>query len=65
MKIGDKETNHFIANTLNSLPWRNNGVWIGLHDNTREMKFEWVTENACEYIFVYMCAFELIKWHFL
>lgn len=41
VKIGDSETNAFIVRTLNGLWWRNNGVWIGLHDTYREMQFQW------------------------
>lgn len=41
VKIDDSATNEFIINSLNGLWWRNDGVWIGLHDTISEMNFQW------------------------
>jgi len=41
--IDDPDTNRFIVDTLNSLPWTNNGLWIGLHDRSSELDWTWVT----------------------
>lgn len=41
VKINDPQTNEFIVETLNGLWWRNNGVWIGLHDSVSEMRWQW------------------------
>ena len=48
MTVNDARTNRFLIDTLNGLPWSNKGVWIGLHDRDREMRFEWSTESDCE-----------------
>jgi len=45
LTIENEETQNFIKSSLNSLPWTNNGVWIGLHDKTAEMSFEWATKQ--------------------
>ena len=49
MTINDARTNRFVIDSLNNLPWSNKGVWIGLHDRDRELRFEWSTESDCEY----------------
>jgi hypothetical protein len=44
--VNDPDTNDFIVWTLNNLPWRNRGLWIGLHDRNGEMDWEWVTDHT-------------------
>ena len=48
VKIDDAETNRFVVTTLNSLWWRNNGVWIGLHDQHVELHWQWISSTRCE-----------------
>nr|UCK81464.1 C-type lectin domain-containing receptor 1 [Arenicola marina] len=45
LKLDDRPTIDFIRTILNSLAWRNNGVWTGLHDNHYEGHWQWVTTN--------------------
>lgn len=45
LTIPDANTNFFITDKLNRLPWKNRGVWIGLHDRDDEMVWEWSTES--------------------
>jgi len=46
IKVDDPHTNNFIVRSLNNLPWRNKGVWIGLHDRDHEHHWEWITESG-------------------
>ena len=55
MKIDDAETNDFIVRSLNELWWRNNGVWIGLHDLHGEMHFQWAGVKPCQSYLVSVC----------
>ena len=50
VKIDDANTNHFIVQTLNSLWWRNNGVWIGLNDRNVEMNWQWIGTLPCKFL---------------
>ena len=48
VKINDAETNEFVVTSLNGLWWRNNGVWIGLHDRHSELRWQWIGSTRCE-----------------
>lgn len=40
-KVDDPDTNRFVIASLNSLWWRNSGIWIGLHDTKSELQWHW------------------------
>ena len=41
VSIPDSATNEFLVDSVNSLPWDNNGIWIGLNDITNEQDWRW------------------------
>jgi hypothetical protein len=45
IQIMNQETQNWVVNTLNTLHWNTNGVWIGAHARNNETNWRWVTGN--------------------
>ena len=62
VKIENEEMNNFIIKTLNEMTqWRNNGVWIGLHDRNVRNQWQWVTIDKSKYTSRSIMALFLVK----
>lgn len=43
VKIDSVAKNEFIKGILNGLYWKNDGIWIGLHDRNSELEWTWTS----------------------